>query len=112
MKKKIFILLVAFIALGIFVSCTSTKQESKKESDVYKESVLDDKGNKLDLCFYHADETVKISFNGTEALLKRQVSASGYIYANDEYELSGKGKDVYLRKGDNLIFVHEEKKDK
>ncbi len=110
MKKKISILLVAFIALGVFVSCTTTKQETKKESDVYTQSFVDEKGNKLDLCFNHADETVKINFNGTEAVLKREVSASGYIYANNEYELSGKVKDVYLRKGENLVFVHEEAK--
>ncbi len=109
MKKKISILLVAFIALGIFVSCTTTKQE-KKESDVYKQSLVDDKENKLDLCFNHEDETVTMIFNGTKDVLKRQVSASGYIYANDEYELSGKGKDVYLRKGEDLIFVYEEAK--
>ncbi len=111
MKKKIVILLVAFIALGVFVSCTTTKQETKKESDVYKQSLADDKGNKLDLCFNNADETVKINFNGTEAVLKRQVSASGYIYANDEYELMGKVNDVYLRKNAKLIFVHEEIKE-
>ncbi len=110
MKKKIFILLVAFLALGVFVSCTTTKQEVKKESDVYKQSLVDDKGNNLDLCFNHADETVNMNFNGTEAVLKRQVSASGYIYANNEYELSGKAKEVYLRKGENLIFVYEEAK--
>ncbi len=110
MKKKISILLVAFIALSVFVSCTTTKQETKKESDVYKQSLVDDKGNNLDLCFNHSDETVNINFNGTEALLKRQVSASGYIYVNDEYELSGKAKDVYLRKGEDLIFVYEEVK--
>ncbi len=110
MKKKISILLVAFIALSVFVSCATTKQEVKKESDVYKQSLVDDKGNNLDLCFNHSDETVKINFNGTEALLKRQVSASGYIYSNDEYELSGKAKDVYLRKGEDLIFVYEEAK--
>ncbi len=130
--KKIIVLFALLAMLMGFVSCEKKEQEkmaktemsedSMKEdsmsgdsmmaedSETREESLTDAEGNKLDLFFNFKEETVKISFNGEEALLKQEVTASGYRYSNDEYELDGKGESVWLRKGETVIFKYEVEK--
>lgn len=59
----------------------------------------------LNMTFNNSQGTVKAYLNGGEQIdLKEKKAASGIWYANDHYELSGKGNHYELKKDGKIIF--------
>ncbi len=62
-------------------------------------------GDKLNLTFNNSQGTVKIYLNGGKQIdLKEKKAASGIWYANEHYELSGKGNKYELKKDRKTVF--------
>ena len=114
MAKKL--LITAVFAVLLLASCnggkkakditTSTAETVEKAVDNIVKQVLTDKdGNKLELNFNNANNTVTLNLNNETAELAGQESASGFWYKNDLYELRGKGENVELKKDGKVVFV-------
>ena len=115
------ILTMAVIAMVFMTACKeTTKKESTEKTntenvettnnDIVHQTLTDKDGNTLHMMFDNAKDIVTVEFKGEKAELPREKSASGIWYANDQYELSGKGNDVQLKKDGKVIFEHTDQK--
>lgn len=71
---------------------------------VVTDTFRDKKGNILEIQFDNTAYTATANFNDTIIKLEGQPAASGIWYANDEYDLRGKGGQVRLTKYGVLLF--------
>lgn len=55
-----------------------------------------DQDTTADIVFYQASGAAQLSINGQKALLIQYPTASGYGYANQDFDLRGKGKEAQL----------------
>jgi len=85
-----------------------TENSTGTAGDMITQSLTDEQGNTLDMSFDNARDVVMIDFNGETAELASQRPASGIWYANDQYELRGKGNDIQLTKDGDVVFDHQE----
>lgn len=117
MTKKF--LTIAMVSALFVTACKETKQESAEitTSDSVENTVTEDivtmkstdkDGKELNIAFNNTQGTATIDFEGETAELTTQKAASGFWYANDTYELQGKGNDVMLIKDGNLVFEHQD----
>ena len=117
MKNMIKNLFTISIAAGLFLAAcqeaptqgstdTTTTELVENNDDIVTNTSTDSAGNKLELTFNNTKGTVTLNFNGETSELAAQKPASGIWYKNDEYELRGKGNDLELKKGGNVVFTH------
>lgn len=75
------------------------------EDDIINVEAKNDMGDTLNLTFNNTEGTVQAYLNGgDEIYLMDKKPASGIWYANDHYELSGKGNSYELKKDGKTIF--------
>lgn len=114
---KIFLIFAA--ALLFLNSCKQTpKQESTEmitienaengADDMITTIYTDNDGKILNLSFNNSKGSANIYFNGELIELVQQKSASRIWYKNNNYELSGKGKDIELKKDGQVVFEYKE----
>ena len=60
------------------------------------------------MVFNNTKGVVTINFEGDEAELKEEESASGIWYTNANYDLSGKGNNIVLKKNEKIVFEHQD----
>ncbi|HLV14915.1 MAG TPA: MliC family protein [Xanthomarina sp.] len=65
-------------------------------------------GKELEIVFNNTKGTATFVFDGETVDLQQEKSASGFWYKNDTYELIGKGNNIQLKKGDVVVFEHED----
>lgn len=111
MEKKI--LSLAIIAMISTISCKEKSGETnavistKEVTPANKETMsvaTNETGEKLTMIFDIAKESAKVIWKQDTILLKEQISASGFWYKNDEFELRGKGEKVEFSKAGKSIF--------
>lgn len=117
MKKQI---LTFTIATAMLLTACNQKTEKENKSidntqttitakdDIVNQSLTDKNGNKLDMVFNNTKGVVTINFEGDEAELKEEESASGIWYTNANYELRGKGNNIELKKNGKIVFEHQD----
>ncbi|MDX1774191.1 MliC family protein [Oceanihabitans sediminis] len=117
MTKKI--LTFSMLATLFFNACKETPKQENVETDVTEtvETIADDivttttinkDGKKLEVVFNNTSGTATFDFEGETVTLEQEKSASGFWYKNDTYELRGKGNNIQLSKGDEVVFEHED----
>lgn len=116
MKTTTFKLLaILFVTSALLTACKQPANQSNTDIDmtqsstaaageVINQSMTDEQGNTLDMTFDNARDVVIIEFKGETAELASQRPASGIWYANDEYELRGKGENYTLIKDGTTVF--------
>jgi len=87
---------------------TTTESVEKVDDDIVKISSTDKDGKKLELTFNNTNGTTSLNFNGETIELVAQKSASGIWYKNEDYELTGKGNDIELKKDGKVVFTHRD----
>ncbi len=103
-----------FLALLFGLNLISCKNIDKNESsyqslevtkgEIISDSVMDQNNKKMLMTFDNSKNIVIIELNGEKIELISKRPASGIWYANDNYELRGKGKQVELLKDEKVIF--------
>ena len=117
MKKQILTFTIASAML--FTACNQKPKKENKSIDntkttitakdnIVNQSLSDKNGNKLDMAFNNTKGMVTINFKGDEAELKEKKSASGIWYTNANYDLSGKGNNIVLKKNEKIVFEHQD----
>ncbi|RBP30800.1 membrane-bound inhibitor of C-type lysozyme [Oceanihabitans sediminis] len=107
------------LATLFFNACKETPKQENVETDVTEtvETIADDivttttinkDGKKLEVVFNNTSGTATFDFEGETVTLEQEKSASGFWYKNDTYELRGKGNNIQLSKGDEVVFEHED----
>lgn len=80
-------------------------------TDALRTAFVTDNGQTIDAVFYQTSGAVQLTGNGKKALLIQYRTASGYGYANPNYDLRGKGEEAQLiRLTDGKTFHLKEKK--
>jgi len=75
------------------------------EDDKVNVEAKNDKGDVLTMTFNNTTGTIKAYLNGGEQIdLEQKKAASGIWYANNEYELRGKGDNYMLIKDGETVF--------
>ena len=87
---------------------TTTESVEKVDDDIVKISSTDKDGKKLEITFNNTNATTSLNFNGETIELVAQKSASGIWYKNEDYELTGKGNDIELKKDGKVVFTHRD----
>ena len=119
MKKSIFILP---LIIGLFTVSCSEKKEQKEEPSVETVVVNDPvdsievvntilknkEGVELQLIVNNKENQATVVFKGDSIQLNEKPAASGIWYANNNYELRGKGEQVELTKDGQVIFSNQE----
>ena len=113
MKKNI--LIIAVLSVLLLTSCTGTSKQENTEhttaetvaDDIVTTTSTDKDGQKLEMTFNNTKGTATLNFKGETIELEQQKAASGIWYKNDQYELRGKGVNVELKKGGEVIFKNE-----
>jgi len=85
-----------------------TESSTATTGNIVDQTLTDAEGNELDMSFDNSRGVVVITFAGETAELPSQRPASGIWYANEQYELRGKGNDIQLKKDGEVVFDHEE----
>lgn len=117
MKNQI--LTIGIVAMTLFMACNQNKKNDKAEKantekvesandDLVNQSLTDKNGNELKMKFNNAKNIVTIEYGGEKAELAGKRAASGIWYANDQYELRGKGNNITLKKDGETIFEHQD----
>ncbi|MEZ4911502.1 MAG: MliC family protein [Saprospiraceae bacterium] len=115
MTKKI--LSLTLLTALFFTSCkegtktdkaeklTTQDTVAKTSDEIVNKTSTDKEGKKLEMTFNNTKDIVTLKFNGETIELLGQKPASGILYKNENYELSGKGDDIELTKNGKIIFV-------
>ncbi len=117
MAKRI--LALGLVLAFVFNACTdATKQGSAENAKTksgeesaeapVKVSYTDKSGKQLEVTFDYSKGIATALLDGKTIELKEQKSASGFWFKNDDYELTGKGNDVVLQKGEQVVFEHKD----
>lgn len=61
-------------------------------------------GETLEMTFNNTTDVATVVFNGESVEMKGQKPASGIWYKNNNYELTGKGEEVELKKDGKTVF--------
>ena len=76
----------------------TTESVEKAADDIVVLSSTDKDGKKLEMSFNNTKGTATLHFIGETIELLDQKPASGIWYKNDNFELTGKGNDIDLKK--------------
>ncbi|WP_430973009.1 MliC family protein [Sunxiuqinia rutila] len=112
-------LTIALVAMVLMTACnqktikenpgkTKTETITTDSENIISQSLTDKNGNTLKMTFDNAKDIVTVDFEGEKTELIRKRAASGIWYANDRFELRGKGNDIQFRKDGKLIFEHQD----
>jgi len=114
MKK---VLLVFSVMAGViaFSSCNQKSQKATVEEitvsatpdEIVKDSVFDDKGNKIYLTFNNSKGSVDVLVNGEVVTMKQDTTASGIKFSNAQYEYEEWQGKITLKKDGNVIFENK-----
>lgn len=74
------------------------------KDEILTSTAIDKEGKKLEMSFNNTQDIVTVKFNGEIIEMVGQKPASGIWYKNDNYELTGKGESVELKKDGKTIF--------
>lgn len=113
------ILAIAMLAALFLISCKETPGQDNAETtttesvgevgdDIVTSLSTDKDGKKLEIVFNNTEGTATLSFNGETIELIAQKSASGIWYKNENYELTGKGNDLELKKDGEVVFTRKD----
>jgi len=80
------------------------KTNSLVKEDVVSASYTNSEGKVLKVAYNNTQQTALLNFDQTIIKLNQTVSASGFWYENDTYELRGKGDKVTLTKDGKVVF--------
>ncbi len=104
MKTRIlYMLLIAFATISCGID---NKDKAAGKKDFY--TVEDSSGRILLYTFDKNKSTVTIVLGDLKEELTQKRAASGIWYANEHYDLRGKGKHIELTKDDELLFKSQE----
>lgn len=84
-----------------------TSQTENGDQTIVTEKLTNPDGSEIEITFNHDTELAMVNFNGETIELESQKPASGIWYKNDQYELTGKGQNLELKKNGEIVFVHE-----
>lgn len=88
---------------------TKTTETTEKDADEVVTIISTDKaGNKLEVSFNDMKGTATLNFDGEIIELVEQKAASGFWYKIENYELTGKGNDIELKKDGKVVFAHKD----
>lgn len=88
---------------------TKTTETTEKDADEVVTIISTDKaGNKLEVSFNNMKGTATLNFDGEIIELVEQKAASGFWYKIENYELTGKGNDIELKKDGKVVFTHKD----
>ncbi len=118
MNRTLFVIaiLVASIAMSCG-NCNVKDQNATEEttetvavdtSNVVNLSFVDAEGNNIDVIFDNDKDVAIVNYLGEESVLASQKPASGFCYANENYEVQGKGNDIVITKAGQVIYAHED----
>ncbi len=122
MKKQILIL--PLLASFFLISCknepkseevipanaavdTEIVTEPKDSLELINTTIKNIEGQELQLIVNNKDNNATVVFKGDSIKLSEKPAASGIWYANDHYELRGKGEKVTLTKDGTTVFTNE-----
>jgi membrane-bound inhibitor of C-type lysozyme len=74
------------------------------KDEIETSSAKNKEGQTLEMSFNNTTNEASVVFNGETIEMKGQNPASGIWYKNDNYELSGKGENVELKKDGKTVF--------
>lgn len=74
------------------------------KDEIVTSTATDKSGKKLEMSFNNTQDIVTVNFNGETIEMAGQKPASGIWYKNDNYELTGKGESVELKKDGKTVF--------
>jgi membrane-bound inhibitor of C-type lysozyme len=116
MKAKFLSTILVSSAL-IISSCQNSNNDKKIEdssliqtpvkndsNNFITDSLIDDKGNKLDMKFDNNAGTVTLVLKQDTILLKQDTTASGMKYSNENYVLNEHQGETTLTKDGNILF--------
>lgn len=87
---------------------TTTESVEKVDDNIVTSLSTDKDGKKLEMTFDNTKGTTTLNFDGETIELVAQKSASGIWYKNENYELTGKGNDIELKKDGKIVFTHKD----
>ncbi|QKX05356.1 lysozyme inhibitor [Aquimarina sp. TRL1] len=117
------LLIIAMLTTLAFTSCKETPKEKNKEAvietnvettseknseEILTSTATDKEGNELKMSFNNTKNTATVKYNGKTIELVGQVVASGILYKNETYKLTGKGHNIQLTKDGEVVFSHED----
>lgn len=117
MKKTLFLISILVVLLVMACGDMNTTKDAAEEttesavadtSNIVTLSLNDEDGNSIDLLFDYNKDVVILKYLGAEEILTSQKPASGMWYANENYEMSGKGNDLTLTKNGKVIYEHKD----
>src|SRR5690606_39683449 len=85
-----------------------TETVEANTDDFVTTTTINKDGKQLEIVFNNTKGTATFVFDGETVDLQQEKSASGFWYKNDTYELIGKGNNIQLKKGDVVVFEHED----
>ncbi|WP_299399233.1 MliC family protein [uncultured Gelidibacter sp.] len=85
-----------------------TETVEKVEDNIVKTTSIGNDGKEIEFVFNNTAGTATFVLDGETVELQQQKSASGVWYKNDQYELIGKGNDLQLKKGNEIVFEHQD----
>ncbi len=104
MKTRIlYILLIAFSTISCGID---NKDKATREKDFY--TVEGSSGSVLVYTFDKTKSSMTIILGDLKEELTQQRAASGMWYANEHYDLRGKGNEIELTKDGELLFKSQE----
>jgi membrane-bound inhibitor of C-type lysozyme len=86
---------------------TEVVTEPKDSLELINTTIKNIEGEDLQLIVNNKDNDATVIFKGDSIKLSEKPAASGIWYANDHYELRGKGEKVTLTKDGTTIFTNE-----
>lgn len=81
-----------------------TKPEPMVIDEIVNSTAVNKKGEKLEMSFNNTKNIAQVEWQGKKIELAQQPTASGIRYADEHYELMGKGELVNLIKDGKVIF--------
>ncbi|RFC53405.1 MliC family protein [Brumimicrobium aurantiacum] len=109
---KIKAIIVLTLSTLLSVSCTyspsaKTTISTEQNEDTVQTKIENEDGT-LNILFDNINNTAIIQLNNGEKIkLKSKKPASGMWYANDQYELRGKGEHFDLYRNDKKVFSNQ-----
>lgn len=109
---KWMITLLAVASLGLFSCDTNNdteleeiaKPQAVEADEIVTSTALDKEGKRMEMTFNNTKNIGMVELNGIKIELLREQTASGILYTNNDYKLTGKGPVVMLKKGGIPIF--------
>ncbi len=118
MNRTLFV--IAILVATIATSCGNCKVKDRNAAEETTEAVaadtsnivtlsfVDAEGNNIDVIFDNNKDVATVNYLGEDVVLASQKPASGFCYANENYEVRGKGNDIVITKDGQVIYELED----